>query len=424
MNKNLNEKKILILGADTSTADAITYLKEKGVRTVLTDYNPPERLAEKRMTDEYWMIDVADTDALEKACREEGITNIFAGNHEFCLDQCKELCARLGFPFYASEKGWHASRDKLFYKAKCIEKGLRVPELYPVDASLKEEDLKKINYPVIVKPNDGNGRRGVFLAGNEEELKEAYLNSMKFSGRKEVLVEQFIDGDEIFYICYVYRGELYLVDVVVNRPVIIDGEKKFGFFDHDRLFVRNIDPREFEAYREIVKELECENGLCIFQGIRKDGRVYNMEFGFRLDGFCTWRRTKVMSGVDYLALMVDLALGEYETDCFDEDRSIPDETYVGYVLWGRPGRVAHIEGREELYERDDLIILWDRFGEGDIIPDTPDMRSIAFAIEIFGSSYEEIKEKMKNINKDLHLYDEDHRDLLEYRLPEYEKWKY
>ena len=106
------------------------YAKSKNVYTIATDFFSPEIKKEKKAADEYWMIDVADFEALKMRCIEEGVTNIYAGNHEFCLDQCKRLCQELGFPFYASDAGWTAARDKGLYKEECRKAGLLTPRQY------------------------------------------------------------------------------------------------------------------------------------------------------------------------------------------------------------------------------------------------------------------------------------------------------
>ena len=51
-----------------------------------------------------------------------------------------------------------------------------------------------------------------------------------------------------------------------------------------------------------------------------------------------------------------------------------------------------------------------------------DMRSIAFIIEVFGMTQKDIKEKITDINKKLHLYDENMHEMLLHREPDYENW--
>lgn len=423
MGEKNSRQKVLIIGIDSATADAICYLRSRGIYSIVTDYNLPDTRPEKRLADEYWMIDVADIDALEEACRQNRITNLFAGSNEFCLDQCMELCKRLDLPFYASEKGWRVSRDKELFKKICIEKGLTVPKQYELDDSFKEEDLVQIEYPVIIKPSDGNGRIGVYIAENEENLKRYYMESMNCSAQKRILVEEYVQGEDIIILCYIHQKRMYIFDVMMNHSIVVNGKRRLGFIDHNPLLRCNFDREVNKAYQKIVDELGCENGFCLFQGIFKEGRIYNTEFGFRIDGMCMWRRTGSKMGIDYLKLMINLALGEDNTNCFNSMIRDCKETCLGYTLWGKPGVITEIIGIDQIYEREDIIIACDRFKTGDTIPDGEDMRSIAFAMDIYGTSYDDIKNKIVEINNNLHVYDENRKDLLEYRLPDYNKWE-
>ena len=62
----MKRKKLLFLGIDNTVSDAIEYAKSKNVYTIVTDFYSPEIKKEKKMADEYWMIDVADFEALKK----------------------------------------------------------------------------------------------------------------------------------------------------------------------------------------------------------------------------------------------------------------------------------------------------------------------------------------------------------------------
>ena len=224
----MKTKKLLFLGVDTSTGEAIEYAKSKKVYTIVTDFYSPEIKKEKKAADEYWMIDVADFEALKKKCIEEGVTNIYAGNHEFCLEQCKRLCKELGFPFYASDDGWKAARDKVFYKEKCQKAGLLTPKQYYLDENFSDKDLEKIKYPVIVKPSDSSARKGLSIVANQDELLVAYKKALEYSENKKIIVEDYVDGDDIYIGCYVHNKKLILLHFTVDHLGMINGQKRFG----------------------------------------------------------------------------------------------------------------------------------------------------------------------------------------------------
>ena len=93
-----NLTKLLMLGTSLLSKEMVEYAKSIGVYTIVTDYNEPEKSKAKLVSDEQWMINVADVDLLERKCREEGISAVICGVSAFRLAVCMELCKRLGFP--------------------------------------------------------------------------------------------------------------------------------------------------------------------------------------------------------------------------------------------------------------------------------------------------------------------------------------
>lgn len=417
--------RLLFMGVDNSVMEALEYAKSKGIYTIITDYNPPEKVKEKQIADDYWMINVADLDALEQKCKEEGVTNIYAGNHEFCLDQCKKLCERLGFPFYASDEGWRAARDKAFYKQVCQECGLDTPKRYHLDENFTREDMDKIHYPVIVKPTDSCAQQGLSVVREEEGIREAYEKALRFSEKKDIIVEDYIEGDELYLFCFIHDGRITMCGLSEDMMTEINGRKNFGFGVHSSQYNRYIQTELIPLFEKLVGRLGCKNGACVFQGIFKENVYYNLEFGYRLDGIRSWRHVNKLHGINPLELMVDLAAGiDISNTDWDSIVAIDNKvTSTGYMVWCKPGEINRITGRDELYKRDDIVFLLDNFQEGDVVQSNDNMRSIAFDINIYGNSHEELDQKIREINKCLHFYDKQGNDLLIHIDGYYEQWK-
>ena len=150
-----------MLGTSLLSKEMVEYAKSIGVYTIVTDYNEPEKSKAKLVSDEQWMINVADVDLLERKCREEGISAVICGISEFCLEVCMELCKRLGFPCYCTPEAWHFSRDKDDFKTLCKQVGAPVATDYYLTDALTDEELDKVKLPVVVKPVDMSGNRGI-----------------------------------------------------------------------------------------------------------------------------------------------------------------------------------------------------------------------------------------------------------------------
>ena len=412
------QKKLLFLGADSSTADAVRYARAKGVYTIVTDYNPPEKVEAKQLADAYWMISVAEIGELETKCREEQISGVFAGSQEFCLDCCKELCQRLRLPFYASDAGWRVSRNKLLYKQVCREFGLKTPALYSLDSELRPEDLERIRYPLIVKPADSFAQQGLSLVRCEKELKPAFDLAMSFSPGRTVLAEEYIAGDEVFIFCYIHDGIVTLLGIGEDLTAEdVNGRANYGLCIHRSRYLGQIREAMIPRFQTMTRSLGCRDGTCIFQGIFREKEYYNLEFCYRLDGIRSWRHLSRVCGVNQLELMVDLSLGTKPDDAFWA-HVIPEEARplsIGYVIWGKPGRVDRVVGRSQLHAREDVTILLEHYPTGSEILPNDNMRSIVYDLTLYGNNYEELSRTVSEINGFLHHYDPQGKDLLIYQ---------
>lgn len=419
----MKRHKLLFVGADSSTEDALRYAQSLGVYTIVTDYRPKEMVRAKQLADEAWMVDVADLDTMEKRCREEKITAAYAGNHEFCLDQCRLLCKRLNFPFYASDNGWKAARDKAFYKEICEECGLNTPKW----CRLKEETLPELSqrfkFPVVIKPVDSCAQQGLSVVYYPDEVPEAYRKALVFSASKEVIAEEFVDGIEIYISVYFHENQVYCLGVFENFQANINGRNNLGMIVHNGRYNEYIRNEILPKFTMVAQRLECWEGPCLFQCIYKDGILYNIELGYRLDGVCAWRIYKKAYGISDLELALDYSLANIHRGKIAAFNSpLEHNVSMSYFLWARPGQVERIIGLEELCRRTDISLQINRYKEGDIIRNHNNMRSIAYHFTLYGKDHLELDREIKEINNILHMLDHEGKDMLIYLEGYYDTW--
>lgn len=400
---------LLLMGCSYGTEDAIAYAKSQGIYTIVTDHVPPEQQPLKKQADAYWMTDIRDLDRLEQQCRETGVTGVFAATSEICLDQTKELCQRLGLPFYASDEGWAASRDKELFKQHCISCGLDVPRRYEMKAA--HEVPADIRWPVIVKPVDSCGSAGISVCQTVDQLQKGYALALSNSPSGRVIVEDYIQGVEIQALYLLQDGHARLSTLVQVNYASIDGKKVLGYGNFQSRYRDEYQACTEEKINRLFQEMNCVNGTVLFQIIHAHGKYFFLEMGYRLDAGSSWRLEEKLRGVNSLQYMVNLALG----------RSMPVKWETGgqlyrcgglYFLWSRPGKIASIEGLDEIRSMKDTEILQQSFQVGDEVPQEISMRQILFKIAVFGQTEQELRSKVWKINDTICVRNQEGQQML------------
>jgi len=100
--KELEGKKLLILGGASQHCKIVEAAKEMGIETYVVD-NLPSSPA-KEMADYSYLINVTETERLMQLCQEEKIDGIIAGWLDFCQKPYQKLCQATGLPCYGSKE--------------------------------------------------------------------------------------------------------------------------------------------------------------------------------------------------------------------------------------------------------------------------------------------------------------------------------
>lgn len=347
-------RKLLLLGTSLSSVEIVQTAKEMGCYTVVTDNLSPEVSSAKKEADEYWMISTGDIEQLEAKCKEHHIDAVFAGVSEFNLDRVKELTGRLGLPCYIEDSAWKYARDKSAFKKKCREIGVPVVEDYAVSDPPTAEELKRIVYPVVVKPVDGTGNKGLSICYNDEELVAGCRKAKSAGASGKIVIERYITGEESWNDYFLAEGEVRYA--YSGRAFREPGYPTF-------LYLLGISTRsDHWDYMEqvndrciaLIKDIGCKKGIVWFQFIRdKDGRYYALEMAQRISADMSGKTIEKAGGVNALKWVLDTAFGDDHTaDMLPRTIEPPyDVVHCAYFQFARKGGiVSHIQGYEELDE--------------------------------------------------------------------------
>ena len=302
------QEKILILGATFFQIPAIIYAQRRGYYVITSDYipkNPGHVLA-----DECYFESTTDKISILELCKRLSIDGILC----FCSDPAAPTAAyvseKLSLPGNTYE-GICTLGEKDKWRYFLEKNNFNVP-FYKVYSSFLELDRNEWILPVVVKPVDSSGSKGVTKVNYIDEFENAFSYAMSFSRSKKVIVEEFIhrkgpqiggDGfygeNKIEFICY---GD-QIVDDTING--FVPCGMTFPSLISDKL--RNNIRKEIERAITLAGLKNLSFNLEVMLDV--DDNIYLMELGPRNGGNFIPEVIFNYTGVNLVELAVEAALG-------------------------------------------------------------------------------------------------------------------
>jgi biotin carboxylase len=368
----MRQKKLVVLGGTSASLDVVKNAKKLGVYTIVTDDNP-HRVA-KDIADEKAMVSTSDIEGLKQLVKEREADGIFCGPSEFNIRNMIKACAEADLPCYTDMETWDKCANKDVFKQYCRQYGVDCPAEYVVTEYSTDEDLAKLDYPVIFKPVDRCSSIGISVCTCKEEAREAFRKAMDASNCKRIICEKYIENEgEIFGVRYFLKdGEAYpylMIDTYVADPYTrtsLISEVTVTPSKYSEYYMKNMDPN----VRKMFKGMGLKNGTVFVQALPYQGKIYFHEMGYRLSGGLIFKLTEPLMGINDMQMMIRYAVGgEMITD---EERERIDLTCHGrcggqLMVPLREGKISSIEGLEELKQLPAVSDFIQYYQQGDVV---------------------------------------------------------
>ena len=182
-------KKILILGGTYFQIPAIRYAKSKGYYVVTCDYlpnNPGHKLA-----DEYYNISTTDKEKVLDLASSLHVDGILCFASDPAAPTSAYVSEKLGLPGNSFDKICLFG-EKHLWRQFLRENGFNVPKAKSY-FDIQEVDVDDWEYPVMVKPVDSSGSKGISKVVDKDGLTDAFHFALSYSRLKIVLIEEFIE---------------------------------------------------------------------------------------------------------------------------------------------------------------------------------------------------------------------------------------
>lgn len=390
-------KKVLLLGGSSEQVIAIKYAKEQGYYTILCDYlidNPGQYYC-----DEYHCVSTTDKDAVLELARQKNIDGIVAYSSEVATATAAYVANKLNLPSNPYESVLILSNKNLF-RDFLKNNGFNCPKAKSFHSKIEAKDaLIEFQFPVMVKPVDSSGSRGVTRIFSTEGFNLAFDNALINSKQKLVILEEYIN---MAHECMI-GGDI----IVVNGMI-----KCFGFLNGYRDIEKNVFIPTGNSYPVLIEEerlmlvrkelqkvidlLNISRGVFNIEVLfDRNGELYIIEMAARNGGHMISQLLEMATGVNFVKATVEAALNNDKLEI--NDRQL-ENYFTNYYLHSfEKGKLNEIVFSDEIQENIIQKVINKKYG--DQIEIFQSLDKIVGIVFLKFSSSEELKYKMKNIKQ-------------------------
>lgn len=300
-------KKIVIIGANDFQNPLILKAKEMGFETHVFAWKDGS-IGEKT-ADFFYPISIIEKEAILEECKHIKPDAVATIASDLANITVQYLAKHLGLPCN-SDDCISFSTNK--YKMRCAfkESGVETP-FFAIVSDVSELDDKKLSYPLIVKPTDRSGSRGITKILSKEELPAAISTAAEYSFEKKAIVEEFIEGAEYSCECISFNGKHTMLAIT----------KKFTTGAPHFIETGHMEPAPLASNLCEQIKMEIFSGLDALQiqygashsefKITPDGKVRIIEIGSRMGGDCIGSNlVQLSTGFDFVKMVIDVASGK------------------------------------------------------------------------------------------------------------------
>ena len=299
-----NKKSVLIFGVGPLQKSIINRAKLMGLYTVGID--PAKDAACRDEVDAFEVVDGQDYEGTCAVVDKYGIIAIVTAATDKPLVMMARIAEKYGFPFFSVETAqW--STDKFQMKQRFIDGGVPCAKGRLVKSANEVEDFE---YPVIIKPRDNSGSRGVKLCRSKEELECSMSEAFEVSRLDTVLVEEFIEGQEYSIESLHYDGKNEVIQFTEKKTTEFPYNVELGHIQP-----ANISEENQQKIREIIsligKALKFDNCPSHTELKISERGIFVIETSPRLGGdYITSILTPLSTGVNLEDQLLHIALGD------------------------------------------------------------------------------------------------------------------
>ena len=340
----MQQRPVLVLGGGRHQVNLIRYIKDCGYPVVLADFledSPGHKIA--NVSSYTSTLDISSN--LELA-RKYDVQGVITSGTDQPLVVMAEVAHHLGLPCYLTPKAAKTCTDKKRMFPALAQAGANIPNycLVGQEDNLSEK-TKYLDFPLIVKPSDSQGQRGITVVQDQMELSNSVENARQESSSDQIILQEFVSGPEITISAWVTRGNsqiMLITDRVTYNRAPATGVCLQHIYPSQS--IHGLETQASELVQQVATKFDIAEGPLYVQCVCKGNTLYLIEATCRIGGGHEELLIEMVTGVEIRKYLLSLALNGQSND-FPTlvNYPIPNRYALVNFILARPGKFDSLE---------------------------------------------------------------------------------
>ena len=403
-------KRLLLLGGTSISRQIVYAAHELNYDVFVTDYledSPCKKIAEKS-----FMVSCTDVDEVVRLIKNERIDGVIMGYADVLMPSYVQICEKAGLPCYANSHAVEVTTDKADFKRLCREFDIPVVPEY----SIRDVKNSQVVYPLIVKPVDNSGARGIYICHNEDEFDRFYHQAMSYSRKGEVLIERFMDEKEVTVFYYLHEGVVYMLGTGDRLMLRFDNrllQLPVGYIFPSLNECRFLEEEDGNI-RRMFHSLDMREGMVFMQCFNENGKYTVYEMGYRLTGSIEHHLMEHAYGFNHLKAILQYAVGD-KVDTGPLKSSVrKDRVMANQTLLLSEGTIAQYEGIDNVRNMPGVLHVHESYPVGKTIDSSVigKLAQVGIRVLLYADDKEQLLSRMDTIKDRLRVMSTDNKDMV------------
>jgi len=405
--------KLMILGASHAQLNAIIRAKQEGLTVLATDYL--ENSIGKQYADEQGLASTFDVSETLHIAREKQVDGIMTTGTDQPVLTVNKVAHTLGLPAFLSNETAYRVTNKKAMKQIFTHKNIPTVDYRIIEQDFEDEVLDGLTFPVVIKPLDSQGQRGIFKLYHIDTIREYFNEVLKYSREKEILVESYYPNDEITISGWVKNGQVKLL--TVTDRITFDEEDKIGICLAHEFPSKHLEKNKetIEAItHQIVEAFHIKEGPIYFQMFVGSEGIKVNEIACRIGGAYEDEVIPLLTGVDVLKMVIDYSVSKpYDVIALDAYDFNANKKWASIQLFFlKEGKISSMPKIDELKNLEGVYNVNCFYKENDKVKTIHNATARAGYGIITGDSCEVLQKNIKKFYEKLQILDQDGKNMV------------